>query len=139
MHSTPKFCVFGFLATIWLVTSACAPVSPKSTFESEGQVSERTKSPIPAFVPTAPTPESIRKMSPEEAKAALLARAVIEQDSQFQTFGVERRYKVISSADGWEVKIYTVLHRNGEENLGPGVPVIRIDNEWNVVSVARSY
>ena len=93
----------------------------------------KTYSPPPVW--TAPlTPEQVKKWSPQEAKAVLIAWAAIQQATK-QPDIMEFRVKPIPT--GWEVYVqYVGGHVDGKPITMPGgFAVVNIDSDWKVTRI----
>ena len=84
-------------------------------------------------------PEVARNVSPDEAKAILVARAVYEADIAPERWNAELRFAVERTPRGWNVQILRVQHTRindtDVESFSTGIPTIEMDENWRPLRV----
>lgn len=83
------------------------------------------------------SPEQAAVLTPDAAKAVLVARAYLEQQSKNASATQPQflSFEPTASRSGWDVRVQFVgAWRNGEPTAGPGFfTIIQIDRQWKVV------
>jgi hypothetical protein len=110
-----------------------------------GCTATRSTEAVSATQPSAPpwtpalSPEQARRLTPDEAKAILVARAALEQQAKESGFPSPNimAYKVTGTAVGWEVHVsYVGAAYDGKVVGAPGYfSVVYIDHAWNVTRI----
>lgn len=90
------------------------------------------------WVPTL-TPDEVKAISPDEAKAVLLARSVIEENAKKAGRAAPEilHFYPKATEDGWDVHVeYVAFWTNGKPYSGAGFfSDVRIGRNWKVIQV----
>lgn len=108
---------------------------------SESSVSSRTQEKAnPAPWVTSITPEDVKTLSPDEAKAILLAHAVIENNAKRAGRPAPEilHFYPKATADGWDVHVeYVAFWDNGRPYSGPGFFTdVLIGRDWQIIRMS---
>lgn len=124
------------------VIAAMAIMSASLTACESGEKSTDSQRPAQSNVAQwAPSlaPDDVMALSPDEAKAILLARSVVEKNAKLagQPAPEISHFYPTATADGWDVHVeYVAFWNNGKPFPGPGFfTVVRIRRNWKVVQV----
>jgi hypothetical protein len=105
--------------------------APSTQPDANAQLSARESEPELAFG-RGMTVEEAAAVSPEAAKAILVARAAIERGNRSSNdWHVELRFDVRRTPTGWLVGVSRFYHRGGAVAPVLGVPFVDIDKDWN--------